>query len=254
MARTTDTPRDECFRNSNSIKQAAETYCSFGSEASPGGPAAILWGDSYANQYLDPLSSSALANGIHGLIATQSACRPFLDDPARNSVDQQPCRDFNRSTLDFVLNHAEPSIVVLTGNWGSALEASALVDELLSSGKTVVLIMPLLYMEFDVPQRWMENQLRAGGAITEWQVGGRSKPDAERPPGRNHSGYRQAQRQSADWLQSDPQSVVCEHEHCYLVRNGQAQFPRSGSHLQHQCRPVQGPVRYGLCVSPPRQA
>ena len=32
LARRTGTPRDECFRNSNSIKKATETYCSFGGE------------------------------------------------------------------------------------------------------------------------------------------------------------------------------------------------------------------------------
>jgi hypothetical protein len=136
LARNTNTPRDECFRNSNSTKKASETYCGFGSEAVAGMPTALLWGDSFANQYLEPISAAALANGIHGLIATQSACRPFLYDPARSSADQQPCREFNGSTLDFVLNHPEPSIVVLGGNWGNALEVSALVDRLLSSGKT----------------------------------------------------------------------------------------------------------------------
>jgi peptidoglycan/LPS O-acetylase OafA/YrhL len=40
MARATDTPRDECFRNSNAIKRATETYCGFGSEAAE--PSAIL--------------------------------------------------------------------------------------------------------------------------------------------------------------------------------------------------------------------
>ena len=42
--------------------------------------------------------------------------------------------------------------------------------ELLGSGKTVILIMPLLSIGFDVPHRWMENQARAGRAIDEWKV------------------------------------------------------------------------------------
>ena len=117
LARRTNTPRDECFRNANSTKHATETYCSFGSEYAAGKPSAILWGDSFANQYLEPISSAAFASGIHGLIATQSACRAFIDDAARNSGDQQPCREFNRATLDFVLSRAEPSIVVLGSNW-----------------------------------------------------------------------------------------------------------------------------------------
>jgi peptidoglycan/LPS O-acetylase OafA/YrhL len=230
-ARRTNTPRDECFRNSNSIKKAAEIYCSFGSEEAVGRPTAILWGDSFANQYLEPISSAALAHGIHGLIATQSACRPFLDDPVRNSADQQPCREFNRSTLDFVQNHAEPSIIVLGGNWGNALEISSLADRLLSSGKTVVLIMPLLNIGFDLPQRWIENQVRAGKAIDEWKV------DAD--PILTMSRFRAEIAQQFDrhrdnprLVSVDPQSVVCERSQCYLVRDGQANF-RDTAHISN---------------------
>ena len=43
-------------------------------------------------------------------------------------------------------------------------------DSLLSAGKTVVVIMPLLNIGFDLPQRWIENQIRAGSAIDEWKV------------------------------------------------------------------------------------
>ena len=167
LARKTNTPRDECFRNANSTKEAPETYCGFGGAEIAGRPSAILWGDSFANQYLEPISAAAAANHIHGLIATQSACRPFIDDPARNSGDQRACRDFNRSMLDLLVNHTEPSIVVIGGNWGSSIEISSLVETLHSSGKTVVLIMPLLNIGFDLPQRWIEKQIQAGRAISE---------------------------------------------------------------------------------------
>ena len=223
LARRTNTPRDECFRNANSTKKTTETYCSFGSAQAAGRPSAILWGDSFANQYLEPISSAALGNGIHGLIATQSACRAFVDDAASNAGDQPPCRQFNRSTLDFVLGQAEPSIVVLGSNWGSAAEISALVDRLLSAGKTVVLIMPLLNIGFDLPQRWIENQIRAGRAIDEWKV--------EAGPGLTMSAFRNEiarvldrYRDNPHLVVVDPLSVVCEHGYCYLVRNGQANF------------------------------
>src|SRR4029434_451633 len=62
LARRTSTPRDECFRNANSTKKATETYCSFGSAEVAGKPSVMLWGDSFANQYLEPISSAALAN------------------------------------------------------------------------------------------------------------------------------------------------------------------------------------------------
>ena len=231
LARRTSTPRDECFRNANSTKKATETYCSFGSAQAAGRPSAILWGDSFANQYLEPISSAALANGIHGLIATQSACRAFVDDAASNAGDQPPCRQFNRSTLDFVLAQAEPRIVVLGSNWGNAAEISVLADRLLSAGKTVVLIMPLLHIGFDLPQRWIENQIRAGKAIDEWKV--------EAGPGLTMSAFRNEiarvldrYRDNPHLVVVDPLSVVCEHGYCYLVRNGQANF-RDTAHISN---------------------
>jgi SGNH domain (fused to AT3 domains) len=231
LARRTNTPRDECFRNANSTKHATETYCSFGSEYAAGKPSAILWGDSFANQYLEPISSAAFASGIHGLIATQSACRAFVDDAARNAADQQPCREFNRATLDFVLSRAEPSIVVLGSNWDSAAEISVLAGRLLSAGKTVVLIMPLLHIGFDLPQRWIENQIRAGGAIDEWKV--------ETGPGLTKQAFRNEitqildkHRENPRLITVDPLSVVCGQGYCYLVRNGQANF-RDTAHISN---------------------
>jgi hypothetical protein len=168
---------------------------------------------------------------VRGLIATQSACRPFLDDPATNSADQKACRNFNRSTLDFIVNHAEPSIVILGGNWGSAVEVTAVVDQLLGSGKAVVLIMPLLNIGLDVPQRWIESQLRAGGAIREWKV--------EADPTLMMRELRAAIVQNLDKYRDnprlvmlDPQAAICEQGSCYLVRNGQANF-RDTAHISN---------------------
>ena len=231
LARRTSTPRDECFRNANSTKKATETYCSFGSGQAAQGRSAILWGDSFANQYLEPVSSAALANGIHGLIATQSNCRAFVDDATANAGDAPPCRQFNRSTLDFVLAQAEPGIVVLGSNWANAAEISTLTDRLLAAGKTVVVIMPLLNIGFDLPQRWIENQIRAGRAIDEWKV--------EAGPGLTMSDFRNEiarvidrYRDSPHLVVVDPLPVVCEHGYCYLVRNGQANF-RDTAHISN---------------------
>ncbi len=231
LARRTSTPRDECFRNANSTKKATETHCSFGSEQAAQRPSAILWGDSFANQYLDPVSSAALAYRIHGLIATQNACRAFIDDAARNARDERPCREFNRSTLDFVLGPIGPRIIVLGSNWTNALEISVLVDSLLSAGKTVVLIMPLLNFGFDLPQRWIESQIRAGKAIDEWKV--------EANPGLTMRAFRDEivrvldrYRDNPRLVVADPQSVVCEPDYCYLVRNGQANF-RDTAHISN---------------------
>ncbi|WLB23799.1 acyltransferase family protein [Bradyrhizobium japonicum] len=228
-ARRTDTPRDECFRNANSIKREAEAYCEFGSKA-PDARAAILWGDSFANQYLEPISSAALSNGIHGLIATQSACRPFIEDATKHSPDQEPCRAFNRNTLNLVLSHPDLSTVVLGGNWGDPDEIVSLVQKLLSSGKTVVLILPLLNIGFDVPQRWMEEQARVGKAVDEWKV----EADAKLTNAalRANIAQRLVGEENPHLLLVDPQRAVCSGAHCFLVRNGQANF-RDTAHISN---------------------
>ena len=126
LARRTNTPRDECFRNANSTKKATETYCSFGSEQGP----QQAFRDPVGRFVCQPVSRPDFAGGarqrIHGLIATQNGCRAFIDDAARNAGDQRPCRQFNRSTLDFVLGQVEPRIIVLGSNWTNAAEISAL--------------------------------------------------------------------------------------------------------------------------------
>jgi hypothetical protein len=231
LARRTNTPRDECFRNANSTKKAIETYCSFGSAKAAGRPSAILWGDSFANQYLEPISSAALANGLHGLIATQSGCRSFLDDAAVNAADRQPCREFNRTTLDFVLGRSGPGIVVLGSNWESAAEISVLAGRLLSAGKTVVLIMPLVHFGFDLPQRWIENQIRSGRAIDEWKV--EAGPDLTKQAFRSEiAQILHKHRGNPRLITVDPLPVVCEQGYCYLVRNGQANF-RDTAHISN---------------------
>ena len=130
-----------------------------------------------------------------------------------------------------MLGQAQPGIVVLGSNWGDAREASARVDRLLSSGKTVVLIMPLLDIGFDLPQRWIENQIRAGKAIDEWK--------AEAGPGLTMRDFRDGfvqilhkHRDNPRLVAVDPTSVICELDYCYLVRNGQANF-RDAAHISN---------------------
>ena len=130
-----------------------------------------------------------------------------------------------------MLGHAQPSIVVIGSNWGNAIEISALVDRLLSSGKTVILIMPLLNIGFDVPQRWMESQVRAGRAQHEWKV--------EADPVLMMSSLRTEITKILDkykgnprLIAADPLPLVCEYGHCYLVRNGQSNF-RDSAHISN---------------------
>ncbi|MCL2716377.1 MAG: acyltransferase [Alphaproteobacteria bacterium] len=230
-ARKLDTPRDECFRDGRSMKQAPETYCGFGSAEGTGRPSVLLWGDSFANQYLEPVSAAALAHGLHGWIATQSACRPLADDASRSSADQAHCREFNRSTLELAMKPDGPGILVIGGNWGNASEITDLAERLLSSGKAVVLILPLLALDFDVPQRWMEMQAKAGHSVAEWKVD--ADPVVTRSAMRAEIGQRLGRyRDNPRLIFVDPQSVVCEPHECYLVRNAQANF-RDTAHISN---------------------
>lgn len=228
LARRMNTPRDDCFRNDKSSKQAAERFCEFGAPAaSLGVPSAILWGDSLANQYLEPISRAASGIGLHGLIATQSGCRAFLDVPEQDKGVPQSCRQFNREVLDFVRATEQPAIVILGRNWGTgelgAKEAAALIERLLSSGKTVVLILPSLYIGFDVAQRLLENQFRVKRAIDEWHVD--ATPELVQQTVR-----REILQATAPFLNNpqfitvDPLPKVCDGPVCYLVRKGQANF------------------------------
>lgn len=232
LARRMNTPRDECFRNSHSIKSAAETYCLFGRVASGSMPAMMLWGDSFANQYLEPLSASALERGIQGVIATQSGCRAFIDDPNANAWDSTACRAFNRETLSYALGERGPEIVVLGSNWTNAKEVAGVVDRLLEADKIVILIMPLLNLGFDVPQRWIENQVRAGGAIQNWAI----KPDPSMTMEKFRAEIRQMILQphgdNPRLIIADPQAVVCSDAKCWLVRDGQANF-RDSAHISN---------------------
>ena len=130
-----------------------------------------------------------------------------------------------------MLAQAGPGIVVLGSNWGNAAEISALTDRLLAAGKTVVLIMPLLNINFDVPQRWIENQIRAGKAIDEWRV--EASPSLTMSTFRGEiAGVLDRHRDNPHLLLVDPMSVVCGHGYCYLVRNGQANF-RDTAHISN---------------------
>ncbi|MGN6412007.1 MAG: acyltransferase family protein [Nitrobacter sp.] len=221
-ARRIDTPRGECFRNKNSKKPSAETYCSFGDLDQD--PSLILWGDSFANQFLEPLSVSAATHHLHGLIATQSACRVYLGHPP------SPCAAFIQETLRFILGPKGPSIIVIDSSWGRGDDAAVVIDRLLDAGKTVILIKPLLNIGFDLPRRWIENQVRQGGPIPNWSV--------EATPSLLVSVQRATMEKSIvakhatnpHFITIDPQTKICGDGSCTLVKDGKPNF-RDTAHI-----------------------
>ncbi len=221
-ARRIDTPRGECFRNKNSTKPSPETYCSFGDLSQ--GPSLILWGDSFANQFLEPLSASATTHHLHGLIATQSACRVYLGHPP------SACANFIQETLQFILDPKGPSIVVIDSSWGRGDDAAAVIDRLLDAEKTVILIKPLLNIGFDLPRRWIENQIRHGGPILNWSLKetpslllGATRAIMEKSIVAKHT-------TNPHFITIDPQTQICTNGSCILVRDGKPNF-RDTAHI-----------------------
>ena len=92
--------------------------------------------------------------------------------------------------------------------------------------------MPLLNIGFDLPQRWIENQIRAGKAIDEWKVEAGPGLDDAAPSGTRSRASSIRYRDNPHLITVDPLSVVCEQGYCYLVRNGQANF-RDTAHISN---------------------
>jgi peptidoglycan/LPS O-acetylase OafA/YrhL len=235
LARRTNTPRDECFRDSKSEKQVAAPFCEFGAPPAPHRPSAMLWGDSHANQYLEPISRAASKLGVHGLIATQSNCRAFLEASSGDRDPTRICQAFNQEVLKFLRQAAQPGIVILGRNWwpgeSGALQTAGLIRDLLLSGQTVILILPSLQVGFDVPERWIRDQFRAGQAIEELRLAA--------TPELMQQGIRQEIAQATQefannpkFLTVDPLPKICADGYCYLVRGGQANF-RDTAHISN---------------------
>lgn len=236
LARRTNTPRDECFRDAKSSKQISAQFCDFGAAENSAKPSVILWGDSHANQYLEPITSAASSLGLHGLIATQSGCRAFLDSPSQDRGVPASCSAFNREAYKLISSTEQPSIVILGRNWVGAGEAAAkemaeLTQNLLDEGETVVLILPSLNFGVNVTERWLHDQSKAGKAIDDWSV----PVSAELLEQNLRHDIAVATAPFAGnprFITVDPVPVVCENSYCYLVRHGQANF-RDTAHISN---------------------
>lgn len=235
LARRTNTPRDECFRDSKSEKQVPTQFCGFGGPFAPQMPKVLLWGDSHANQYLEPLSSAASHLNLPGLIATQSGCRAFLVSRPEEGNGFSGCQRFNQEVFGFLSQDRGPEIVVIGRFWGTSAsgvgETMTLIRQLLTAGKTVVLILPLPYPGFDVPDRWIREQFRAGKAIDELRVA--ATPEVLQQEVRDEI-VKQTREfaRNPRFLTVDPLPKICAESSCYLVRDGYANF-RDTAHISN---------------------
>jgi len=228
-----NTPRDECFRRGDSTKDALEEFCSFG-QGAVGKPTLVLWGDSHANQYLSSVSDAAATAGLNGVIATQGGCRSTLPGQPTGLVSDasQGCERFNDEVNRFIAQSTSVRTVIIGRLWSpdaSFGRTVELVKQLVSIGKTVILVGPLPDPQFNVPERWSHQQLRSGHAIDFMAVPltAQSQMLAMRDRLRVELS---AQLQSGKVVLIDPFQRLCDVTQCKLVENGISYF-RDTSHV-----------------------
>lgn len=226
-ARRLNTPRDECFRNARSEKRDPAQFCSFGSPAATAQTSAMLWGDSVAGQFLMPISAAASQLGIHGLIATQSGCRALLADQSAGVAGFEGCTRFNTEVNAYLQQHTDPRIIIVGRNWGntqgSVDEAFRVVKHLLATGRTVVLILPMLNLDFDVSERWIREQRLAGHAIDEMTIP--ATPELVFKTARDAIALQMRELAgNARLITVDVLPHICSDGFCSLVHAGQANF------------------------------
>ena len=236
LARLTNSPRDECFRDGSSNKRASEEYCTFGAPENLADANVFLWGDSHADQYLEPINDAASRLGLHGLIATQSGCRAFLDSPNADHNVPESCNAFNREVHNSITSAQKPSIVILGRNWvgagmASAKEVAELSFSLLKTGQIVVLILPSINFGVNVTERWLHDQSRAGKAIDDWVIP-ESTTVFEKQLRTDIATATAPFAGNPRFITVDPVPVVCRDSSCYLVKNGQANF-RDTAHISN---------------------
>jgi hypothetical protein len=172
---------------------------------------------------LDSLTHAAGVAKVHGLVATQSGCRAFIDAQGSDFGVPEKCRRFNRTVLAFLGSAQGPKIVVLARNWGAPEEIYTLISTLLAMDKTIILVLPSLGLDFDVPDRWIEMQYQAGKAIDDWSMMATPRllqVELRERIAKATSSFRDDPR----FIEVDPRPLVCEGPKCYLVRNGEANF------------------------------
>ncbi len=162
----TSTPRGECFRDSGAQKKAAEQFCQFGADNTQ--PSVLLWGDSHANMYLSAISKAAENVGVSGYIATQSGCRATLPDQYNDDLTGPAgigCSQFNNEVNIFIKNNPSIHTVIIARIWsgGDSLNKTInLIKYLVKQEKNIIVVGPVPYLNFLVPEHWIYQQIKAG--------------------------------------------------------------------------------------------
>jgi peptidoglycan/LPS O-acetylase OafA/YrhL len=81
-------------------------------------PAMALLGDSHAEAISEVLRDYATHQGWLLVVLTREKCPPTQGETRLSNVPIEPCREFNRSALNYVKSRSDIRAVFLTGVWG----------------------------------------------------------------------------------------------------------------------------------------
>jgi hypothetical protein len=227
-----NTPRSECFRDDSSKKSATEQFCQFGAENNQ--PSLLLWGDSHANMYLSSLAKAANDAGITGYIATESACRATLPNQPNDLTDSASvvCTNFNNEVNAFVDSNPAIRTIIIARMWtekDSLDRTINLINQLVKQGKKVIVVGPVPFLAFNVPERWISQQIKAGQAIntmTEPVISQQRLLDLQSLTQKQFSASLASKR--VVWI--DPMQKPCNKTDCLLVDKGVSYF-KDKTHL-----------------------
>jgi peptidoglycan/LPS O-acetylase OafA/YrhL len=97
------------------MEQGAEAIpsldvCQLRKATTPAAQRILLWGDSYANHYVDEILSNPALSGIDITYLTHSSCPPYLQHANHN------CNSFNQAVLK-TLESRQFDTVIMSANW-----------------------------------------------------------------------------------------------------------------------------------------
>lgn len=222
-----NTPRNECFRNMHGSKEVAEKFCTFGAHKPATEATAMMWGDSFANQYMTALDKASGKLGVTGLIATMSGYQAFIENESIQSVGSPACRNFNREVYSFLLDHPEIRTVILGRAGWNMDEVVFLIRHLTAQGRKVILMAPPPNPGMNVETAWATRQIRERQAIDEIKIEKTPKVMQGKVLERLNTDFHSEIASGKVYL-IDPTKRFCDDQFCYLVRDGVATFRDHG--------------------------
>lgn len=222
-----NTPRNECFRNMHGTKNEPEMFCTFGNRKPAKDATVMMWGDSFANQYMTGLGNASEKLEVTGLIATMSGCPAFIDNSSTQSSVSPACRKFSREVYAFLQSHPEIKTVIL-GRAGWDIEQTAvLIRQLIAQNRKVILMAPSPNPGMNVETAWATQQIRARQPIDEIKLEKTPEVTQSKVLDRLNEQLKTEIANGQLYL-IDPIKRFCDDRYCYLVRNGIATFRDHG--------------------------